>query len=146
MISLVDDTFSDRRSMSDASRIVGNAEKSSGRSMKSVTVKINIASANDAASPASRTQEGIGKIIMAMIAINAIASKTVGLGSQFEGVFANRDDPDFRAAFYFLRSRLLRLINRAFCLAMLIIRRPSRNFTGERGSGLLNLLQDRFNS
>ena len=78
MISLVDDTFSDSRSIRLASRIVGNAEKSSGRWMKSVMVKIRIAIAKDAASPMSRIHAGIGRTIMAITAISAIASSTVG--------------------------------------------------------------------
>ena len=36
MISLVEDTFRESRSIKDASKIVGNAEKSSGRSMNNV--------------------------------------------------------------------------------------------------------------
>ena len=81
MMSLVDDTLSDNRSMSDASKIVGNAEKSRGRSMNNVTVKIRIASAKEAASPISRTHAGMGRIIMTMIAINAMESRIVGLKS-----------------------------------------------------------------
>jgi len=75
---LVEETLSDRRSIRDAKRIVGNEEKSSGLEMNNVTVKIRIATANDAASPTSRTHAGIGKIIMTMIAISAIANRTVG--------------------------------------------------------------------
>ena len=78
MISLVEETLSDSRSISEASRIVGKAEKSSGRWMNSVMVKIRIASANDAASPMSSTHAGIGSTIMAITAISAIASSTVG--------------------------------------------------------------------
>ena len=78
MINLVEDTFSDSRNMSEASRIVGNAEKSRGRSMKSVIVKIRIASAKEAARPISRTQAGIGRIIITMTAMSASASSTVG--------------------------------------------------------------------
>ena len=81
MISLVEDTLSDRRSMSEASRMVGKAEKSNGRSMNSVTVKIRMASAKDAASPISSTQAGIGRIIITMIAISAIAIRMVGWNS-----------------------------------------------------------------
>ena len=81
IISLVDETFSDRRSIKDASRTVGKAEKSNGRSMKSVTVNIKIASAKEAAKPMSSTQAGIGKIIMTMIAIRANASNVVGLNN-----------------------------------------------------------------
>ena len=54
------ETFSDKRSISEASRIVGKAEKSSGRSMNSVTVSIRIASAKDRARPRSSTQAGTG--------------------------------------------------------------------------------------
>ena len=46
--------------------------------MKRVMVKIRIAIAKDAASPRSRIQAGIGRTIMAMTAISAIASSTVG--------------------------------------------------------------------
>ena len=46
--------------------------------MNSVTVKIRIASAKDAARPISRTQEGTGRIIMTITAINATAKSTVG--------------------------------------------------------------------
>lgn len=56
MISLVDETLSDSRSISEASSTVGNAEKSSGRSINSVTVNIRIASANDTESPMSEVQ------------------------------------------------------------------------------------------
>jgi len=72
MISLVDETLRLSR------RIVGKAEKSSGRSMNRTTVKIRIATANEAASPMSSTQAGIGRIIITMIAISATAMKTVG--------------------------------------------------------------------
>jgi hypothetical protein len=78
MISFVDETLSDSRRTSDASRIVGKAEKSSGRWMKSVTVNIRIASAKEAARPTSSTQAGIGRIIMTMTAISASASRIVG--------------------------------------------------------------------
>ncbi len=78
MISLVEETLSDSRSISEASRIVGKAEKSSGRWMNSVMVKIRIASANDAARPMSSTHAGIGSTIMAITAISAMASSTVG--------------------------------------------------------------------
>ncbi len=78
MISLVEETFSDSRSIRLASSTVGKAEKSSGRWMKSVMVKIRIASAKEQASPMSSTHEGIGSTIMAMTAISAIASSTVG--------------------------------------------------------------------
>ena len=78
MMSLVEETLSDRRSISDASRIVGKDEKSSGRWMKRVMVKIRMAIAKEAASPMSRIQAGIGRIIIAMTAISAIARRTVG--------------------------------------------------------------------
>jgi hypothetical protein len=81
IISLVDDTFSERRSINDAKRIVGNAENSNGRSIKRVTVKIKIASENDAARPTSRTQDGIGRTIITIMPISEIASKTVGLNA-----------------------------------------------------------------
>lgn len=79
MISLVDETFNDSRNIRDARRIVGKEEKSNGRSMKRVVEKMRIANAKDNANPASSTHEGIGRIIMIMIAINAIARSTVGL-------------------------------------------------------------------
>ena len=60
MISLVEDTFSDSRSIKEAKRMVGKAENSSGRSMNSVTVNIKIAKAKDKASPISSTQAGTG--------------------------------------------------------------------------------------
>jgi flagellar M-ring protein FliF len=56
MISFVDETLSERRSIRDASNTVGKAEKSNGRSMNSVTVKIRIASANETESPRSEVQ------------------------------------------------------------------------------------------
>ena len=77
-MSLVDDTFSDSRSISDASSIVGKAEKSKGRSINSVIVNISIASAKEAARPTSNIHGGIGKIIMTMIIIKATARSTVG--------------------------------------------------------------------
>lgn len=46
--------------------------------MNNVTVNIKIASANEAARPTSKTQAGIGRIIMTMIAIKASASRIVG--------------------------------------------------------------------
>ena len=46
--------------------------------MKSVIVKIRMAIAKEAASPRSRIQAGIGRTIIAMTAISAIASSTVG--------------------------------------------------------------------
>ena len=78
MINFVEDTLSDSRNMRDASNTVGNEEKSSGRSMNRVTVNIKIARAKEAAKPTSNTHAGIGKIIITMIAINAIDNKTVG--------------------------------------------------------------------
>ena len=78
MISFVDETLSESRSIRDASRMVGKAEKSSGRSMNSVTVKIRIARANEIERPRSSIQAGIGRTIMTMIAISANASRTVG--------------------------------------------------------------------
>src|SRR6056297_3594890 len=79
MMSFVELMFSDRRSIKDASRIVGKAEKSKGRSTKSVTVKIRIASANEVANPISRTKAGTGRIIITMTAMSATARATVGL-------------------------------------------------------------------
>ena len=83
MINLVDNTFSDSRNINEANKTVGNAEKSNGRSINNVTVKIRMASPKDAANPTSRTQAGIGKIIITMIAISASASNMVGLNSSF---------------------------------------------------------------
>ena len=70
--------MSERRSISDARSTLGKAEKSSGLSMKSVTVKTSIANANETVRPRSRMIAGIGKIIITMIAISAKASRTVG--------------------------------------------------------------------
>ena len=81
MMSLVDETLSDRRNIRDASKIVGNAEKSNGHSMKRVIVNINIARAKDTAKPMSRTHAGIGRIIITIITISAKAKSTVGLKS-----------------------------------------------------------------
>ena len=76
---MVDDTFIERRSIKDASRIVGKDEKLSGRSMNNVSVKIKIVKVNDAANPTSSTQAGTGKIIMTITAMSARANKMVGL-------------------------------------------------------------------
>ncbi len=78
MISLVEETLSESRSISEARSTVGKAEKSSGRSMKRVTVKIRIASAKEAARPISSIQDGIGRTIMTMTAMSASASRIVG--------------------------------------------------------------------
>ena len=78
MISFVDETFSESRSKSEAKRIVGKAEKSSGRSMNSATVSIKIASEKEIARPTSSNQAGIGRIIIMMTAIKAIAKRMVG--------------------------------------------------------------------
>ncbi len=78
MISFVEDTFSDSRNIRDASRIVGKDEKSSGRSMNRVSVKIKMARAKEVARPTSNTQAGMGRIIMTMTVISARASRTVG--------------------------------------------------------------------
>ncbi len=85
MMSFVDETFSDSRSISEASRIVGKAEKSSGRSMKSVVVKIRIASAKLAERPTSSTQDGIGRIIIRMTAIRASGHHHGGLEDRSHG-------------------------------------------------------------
>ena len=58
--------------------MVGKAEKSSGRSMNSVTVNIRIASAKDSARPRSSTQAGMGRTIIMITAISASASRIVG--------------------------------------------------------------------
>jgi hypothetical protein len=79
IINFVDETLSERRNIKDASKIVGKEEKSSGFSIKSVTVNISIANAKDIAKPMSKTQEGIGNTIMVIIDINATASRIVGL-------------------------------------------------------------------
>ena len=78
MMSFVEVTLSESRNISVARRIVGKAEKSSGRSMNKVTVKIRIARAKEVARPMSRIQEGTGRIIIAMTAISASASMMVG--------------------------------------------------------------------
>jgi hypothetical protein len=78
MMSLVEETLSDSRRIRLAKSTVGKAEKSSGRLMKWVMVKIRIAIENDPASPRSSTQAGIGSTIITMIAISAMARSTVG--------------------------------------------------------------------
>ncbi|MEP4475027.1 MAG: hypothetical protein ABJ024_08250, partial [Lentilitoribacter sp.] len=83
IINFVDETLSDNRNIKEARRIVGNAEKSRGRSINSVTVKIKIAYAKEAAKPTSNTHAGIGKIIMTITAINATANMIVGLNKAF---------------------------------------------------------------
>jgi hypothetical protein len=67
--------------------MVGNDEKSSGLSMKSVIVNMSMASAKDVARPTSSTQAGIGRIIMTIIAMSAIASRIVGLKSSLTDRF-----------------------------------------------------------
>ena len=79
MISLVDETFRLRRSISAPSKIVGNAEKSSGRWMNNVTVKIRMARANDTDRPMSSIQAGIGNTIMTITVMRASARRMVGL-------------------------------------------------------------------
>ena len=79
MISLVDDTFNESRSINDARSSVGNDEKSKGLSINNVTVKIKIAEQNEKAKPRSSTQEGIGRIIIKITVINIMASNMVGL-------------------------------------------------------------------
>ena len=78
MINFVEDTLSDSLRSKDPRRIVGNDEKSSGRSMNSVIVKIKMARANDAVRPTSTIQAGAGRTIIMMMAIRATASSTVG--------------------------------------------------------------------
>ena len=78
MISLVDETFKESRSISDVNKIVGNAEKSNGRSINRVTVSIKIAKAKDRAKPKSKIKAGTGNIIIMMTAIMAKASRIVG--------------------------------------------------------------------
>jgi hypothetical protein len=80
IINLVEDTFKDRRSKSDASKTDENEEKSRGFSINKVIVKIRMANAKDAATPISSTQAGIGRTIMTIIAINPIANPTVAFG------------------------------------------------------------------
>ena len=60
--------------------MVGNAEKSSGRSMNRVIVKMRIASPKDIDRPMSKTHDGMGSIIITMIAIKAKAMNTVEEG------------------------------------------------------------------
>ena len=79
MISLVEETLSARRRSSEPSSTVGKAEKSSGRSMNRVTMKVKMASANDSVRPTSTSQAGIGRIIMTITAMSASATMTVGL-------------------------------------------------------------------
>jgi len=116
MMSLVDETLSASRSISEASKIVGKDEKSSGRSMKSVMVKIRIAMAKEAASPISRSHAGTGRIIIAMIAMSASASSTVGRKSARmpEGAIADAPLSVLVPAF------LLSEIARAFEIGFLI--------------------------
>ena len=78
MMSLVDETLSESLSIREAKSTVGKAEKSRGRSTKSVTVNIRMASPKLAARPASSTQAGMGRIIMTMTAIRASANRIVG--------------------------------------------------------------------
>ena len=79
MISLVEDTFNESRSINDARSSVGNDEKSKGLSINNVTVKIKMAEQNENARPKSSTHDGIGRIIIKITVINTIASKIVGL-------------------------------------------------------------------
>ena len=82
-MSFVEEIFNESRNIKAARSTVGKAEKSNGRSTKIVTVKMRMANENDAAKPMSRTQAGIGRIIMTMIAISAMVSKIVGLKVSF---------------------------------------------------------------
>lgn len=79
IISLVEEIFKESRSIKDASKIVGKAEKSKGRSIKSVIVKMRIARANETARPKSKIQAGTGSTIITMMTISAAAKKMVGL-------------------------------------------------------------------
>ena len=87
IISLVEETFKDSRSIKDASKSVGKAEKSKGLSINNVTVKIKIAKQNEKAKPKSRAQDGMGKIIIKMTVIKATASKMVGLNADLPRKF-----------------------------------------------------------
>ncbi|WP_232367681.1 hypothetical protein [Tritonibacter horizontis] len=69
--------------------------------MNSVIVKIRIASAKEVARPTSNTQAGIGKIIMTMIAMSAMASSMVGLKSSLTDSFGT----DFFSYLKAIRSR-----------------------------------------
>ena len=80
-MSLVEETFSESRSISEARRSVGKAEKSRGLSMNKVTVKIRIAKQNENARPRSSAHDGIGRIIIKITVIKATASKMVGLNA-----------------------------------------------------------------
>lgn len=63
--------------------------------MKSVTVKIKIASPKDAARPTSRTQDGIGNIIMTMTAMRANAINMVGLKRELDTMIHPIGQNDF---------------------------------------------------
>ena len=78
MMSFVEETLSDKRSISEASRIVGKAEKSRGLWINRVTVNIRMASANENARPTSRTQAGMGRIIIMITVMRARARRIVG--------------------------------------------------------------------
>jgi len=84
IINFVDETFIDSRNISEANKTVGKDENSKGRSIKRVTVKIKIAKPNDIAKPTSKTHEGIGNIIMTIVAIKASARRMVGWNRPFE--------------------------------------------------------------
>jgi len=79
MISFVEEILSESRSSSDAKSTAGKEEKSKGLSINKTIVKMRIAKAKDAVSPASSTHDGTGKTIMIIIIIRPIARKTVGL-------------------------------------------------------------------
>ncbi len=51
-----------------------------------VTVKIKIASPNDAASPMSRIKDGTGRIIIKITVINASANRIVGWNRAFADI------------------------------------------------------------
>ena len=81
MISLVEETFSASRRMSEASSTLGKEEKSSGFSMKIEVVKIRMAKANETVRPISMIQAGTGRTMSRMISISPMASREVGRDS-----------------------------------------------------------------
>ena len=81
MISLVEETLSARRRISEASRTLGKEEKSNGFSMKIAVVKIRIAKANEQVRPISITQAGTGSTMTRMTIIRPIARSAVGFDS-----------------------------------------------------------------
>ena len=73
--------MSDKRNTNVASNTVGNDENSNGDFEKRVTVKISAARENDAAKPMSKSQDGMGNIIITITTINATVNTIVGICS-----------------------------------------------------------------